>query len=49
MVYAVRTTLFDTELHARWAFFFDQLGVQWMYTNEWVLTKASVVVCTSEK
>lgn len=31
MVYAVRTTLFDTELHARWAFFFDQLGVQWMY------------------
>ncbi|HEV2640051.1 MAG TPA: hypothetical protein VGX23_33260 [Actinocrinis sp.] len=31
MVYALRTTLFDTELHARWAFFFDQLGVRWMY------------------
>ncbi|HTJ71319.1 MAG TPA: hypothetical protein VL551_27510 [Actinospica sp.] len=31
MVYAVRTTLFDTELHARWAFLFDQVGVPWMY------------------
>jgi hypothetical protein len=31
MTYVMRSASFDTELHARWSLFFDQVGVRWLY------------------